>query len=473
MPPTKSRFSKRFATLLAICLPAIAVVGTFAAWIALNSLPSEGQPAHGLFIGGQIPPSDQPLHQWLEHRNRATASEPVVLLDGFHPYQRSFGELGISIDIEYTVEAALAIGREASLLERARMLYHARQGFFDIPLRYTVDTQQANAELHNIAALVRKEPVDAYVNLTAHLRVEDIPGTELAVEATLASITQRVIEGERVIRIHTNSIPADVTIDDITRVDVTKLVSSSETTFSTWGDGRSRSRNIRLAAAAIDGTVLMPGQLFSFNTTVGKRTTANGYVLAPVINGDELEPGVGGGICQVASTLHASVLHAAMLVTERTAHSRPSSYTRLGLDATVSYPSKDLKFVNTLPYPVILHLHFPDKGRLRAEILGGNPVATVSYRYAVLKTKSFVRRIITDASLSSKTSKRKQKGILGYSVVSTVLLDYGDKTDSRTYSSEYRPTPEIFLVAPDYSLAELPDLPSGASGVEALNGMSQ
>ena len=73
----------------------------------------------------------------------------------------------------------------------------------------------------------------------------------------------------------------------------------------------------------------------------------------------------------------------AMRIAERWAHGRPSGYTRMGLDATVSYPSKDLRFVNSLPYPVILHVFVPKTGLVRAEVLGGTPVAKVEYRYGM------------------------------------------------------------------------------------------
>jgi hypothetical protein len=78
----------------------------------------------------------------------------------------------------------------------------------------------------------------------------------------------------------------------------------------------------------------------------------------------------------------------------------------------------------------------------------------------------FVRRIVSVSSLAPGTAKRKQKGIQGYSVVSVVELDFGSRVDKRVYHSEYRPTPEIFWVSPDYDLSALPELPKGAKGIE-------
>jgi len=232
-------------------------------------------------------------------------------------------------------------------------------------------------------------------------------------------------------------------------------------------------RIVAQAARAIDGMVLMPGQEFVFNKVVGERTLTRGYTYAPEIVGDEMQIGVGGGVCQVASTLYAAALHAALDITERWAHARPSSYTKLGLDATVFYGAKDLRFRNTLSYPVLLHVYLPAPGQLRAEVLGGPPIAKVEYRYGVAKTEEFVRRITVKPHLASGRVVRKQKGIKGYSVSSLVRTTYPDgRVVERWYHSEYRPTPEIFWVSPDYDEAKLPELPPGAKGVEGRLGES-
>ena len=270
------------------------------------------------------------------------------------------------------MERALLPGREGTWQQRAQILLRARDGFIDVPVEYNVDLRRAAVGLEPIRATVRRAPVNAHLNLTAHERIADVPGEELDVEATMIELMRAVSDGVDAFEVKTKPVAAQVTLADLDAVDVTKEVASFETKFAVWGVGRARGTNIALAAKTIDGLVLMPGQAFSFNEVVGRRTLERGYVWAPVIVGDELRPGVGGGICQVASTLYASALFGAMQITERWAHGRPSSYTRMGLDATVSYPSKDLRFVNSLPYPVILHVFVPKTGLVRAEVLRRN-----------------------------------------------------------------------------------------------------
>lgn len=114
-----------------------------------------------------------------------------------------------------------------------------------------------------------------------------------------------------------------------------------------------RVHNIKLAAKKLNHTVIEPGETFSFNGVLGKRTEEKGYEEAPILlgNGEEGE-GVGGGICQVSSTLYNAVLQTNMEIVERHRHSEAVPYVPEGKDATVVYNSKDFRFKNTKDYPV-------------------------------------------------------------------------------------------------------------------------
>lgn len=108
-----------------------------------------------------------------------------------------------------------------------------------------------------------------------------------------------------------------------------------------------RLTNIKLAAQLVDYTVLLPLEVFSFNRTVGQPTVERGFQKAPVIIKEELVPGVGGGICQVSTTLYNAVLAANLQVVERFSHSKQVTYVPSGQDATVAYDYMDFKFRNT------------------------------------------------------------------------------------------------------------------------------
>ncbi|MBO8158218.1 VanW family protein [Thermosyntropha sp.] len=122
-----------------------------------------------------------------------------------------------------------------------------------------------------------------------------------------------------------------------------------------------RTDNINLACQKINGQVLYPGQIFSFNQIVGERTPAAGFKKAPVFAGKKVLPGIGGGICQVSSTLYNAVLDIQLKVIERHPHSMKVSYVPYDKDATVSYGIQDFKFCNTRNHPIQILAQVLDK----------------------------------------------------------------------------------------------------------------
>ena len=115
-----------------------------------------------------------------------------------------------------------------------------------------------------------------------------------------------------------------------------------------------RAINVNLAAARMNGAVVQPGAVFSYSNQILPRTPENGYVVAPVYSGGKVSTGVGGGICQVSSTLYACMLTVGLPATERHAHSLPVHYLPAGMDATISGTTLDLKFVNIYNKPLMI-----------------------------------------------------------------------------------------------------------------------
>ncbi|MGE7781554.1 VanW family protein [Peribacillus sp. NPDC097264] len=132
-------------------------------------------------------------------------------------------------------------------------------------------------------------------------------------------------------------------------------------------NNKSRSHNISLAAKAIDNHVVFPNETFSFNQVVGKRTKDKGYMSAPIIVRGELSEGVGGGICQVSSTLYNAVDRAGLRIDQRYSHSRRVPYVPPGRDATVSWYGPDFRFQNKYNQPILI----------RAKRYGGSMIVTL------------------------------------------------------------------------------------------------
>ena len=136
-----------------------------------------------------------------------------------------------------------------------------------------------------------------------------------------------------------------------------------------YTDNENRNENLRLACEKLNGLILQPGQTLSYNETLGKRTREAGYLPAPAYSGTELVDEVGGGICQVSSTLYLSSLFAELTVVERRNHGFPASYIPLGLDATVNWGTTDLKLRNDYDLPVKILAEVSD-GFVKIRIMG-------------------------------------------------------------------------------------------------------
>lgn len=143
--------------------------------------------------------------------------------------------------------------------------------------------------------------------------------------------------------IHTNEIGEEAFPD---------LLSSFSTKFDETN--KSRSKNLKIAMEKLDGTVVMPGEVFSYNQTLGKRTAEQGYEYANGFAGGQVVPMLAGGICQISSTLYDAVLYANLNIVERHNHSFQATYVEPGKDATVVYGSLDFKFENTRNYPIMI-----------------------------------------------------------------------------------------------------------------------
>lgn len=155
------------------------------------------------------------------------------------------------------------------------------------------------------------------------------------------------------------------------------------------GGTAARISNVKLAAAAFNGTVLNSGDVFSYNETVGQRTAAKGYKPAPAYIRGETVDEIGGGVCQPSSTLYLACLRANLEITERYAHRYVPSYIGKGMDATVSWGGPDYKFTNNTDYPIKIETVY-EKGYLTVRLLGTNVDGTyVKMTYEELSSTPF------------------------------------------------------------------------------------
>jgi hypothetical protein len=452
----------RFRLAAGLSIASVAL-GALAGYAYAAVLPADGA-LPGLVVAGGIKTTDEPLGSWLERRRQALLDREAYLAtpDGYE--RTTLGGLGIELDVAETLRRVRDHSGQGSLGARLHRAHQARLGLAELDAAWSFDPVRAKSVLERLAPAVRREPIDARLDLVEHRRIDDHPGGELDIEATLNAIAVGGREELAVFPVNIRPIPAQVTSKMLLDIDVTKVLSSFETQF---GARSGRARNIARAAELLNGTVIGPGQTISFNQIVGPRKIERGFTWAPEIVNDEMEQGIGGGTCQVASTVHAASVYGALDVVQRRSHSRPSGYAPLGLDATVIYGEVDLKLKNPYDTPLLVHAYLPVPNRLKVELLGREAPGQVEHVYAVIKSEDFYRRITSKPGLEFGKSVKRQKGIRGYDVVSVVQLKLPDgSVQKRQYYSKYYPVPEVFWVGPGVAPETLGQLPQGAKYVE-------
>jgi vancomycin resistance protein YoaR len=159
---------------------------------------------------------------------------------------------------------------------------------------------------------------------------------------------------------------------EVTTEDLDGMLFRDELAVSTTqvGGNSNRVNNVRLSAAAINETIVNPGEIFSYNATVGPRTAERGYREAGAYVGNLLVTEIGGGICQTSSTTYLSVLKADLEVVERQPHNMTVGYLPLGSDATVNWGTIDLKFRNNTEYPIRIEADVSNSLVLTVRLVG-------------------------------------------------------------------------------------------------------
>jgi len=322
------------------------------AWI----LPRDSQtiPAgitvNGEPIGGMTP--DQAILYLFKKNSGVLIDRELVLKDGEKEWLLKTKDFDFRYDYEKTIDAVLAgIQWNKSSVKILNIIkLQARNS--NILLEVSWDHKKLNSFLNSINEDIMIPAQDARLNYYngSIFTEKEQPGKEIDSILTTARIVQSIQFDEiKPINILTKDTLPRVTSKDLEQIDcaltvfVTKLNSDNN-----------RTDNIVLASQLLDGTIIMPSKIFSFNNEIGERSTANGFKYAPVIMGGAIRQDVGGGICQVATTLYNASLLAGLEIVERSPHSIPVKYAPQGKDATVFYGLIDLKFKNNLLNPIII-----------------------------------------------------------------------------------------------------------------------
>ncbi len=377
----------------------------------------------------------------------------------------TLAELGVEADVDRAVAIVEATGRDADLVARARLAAMAHRGEIDVPLSFRVRSDMLDRAVRITKVACDTPPIEARLDLDRRAVIPETDGTYLDLAGTQAALLG--LARDRVqtsTQIALQSYKPAVSQTKLAAMDISRTLGTYETRFGRGGRQASRARNIEVASSRLNGLVLQPGAVVSFNQLVGARTAENGFLRAGEIFRGEMIEGVGGGTCQVASTLHAAVMFAGLDVVERLPHSRPSAYIPMGLDATVVFPAVDFKFRNPFAFPVALHAKI-GASMLMVEVLGAEKPVTVSFSQTVVGSRPYKRKVVEDQTV--ETPVTKQKGLKGYTIrrARTLAFATGERR-IETSLDTYPPTIEIFRVPPGFDPTELPPLPDGEEGTD-------
>lgn len=285
-------------------------------------------------------------------------------------------DVGGRFDIDEAVDAALLIGEKTTLWEQ--IIQADRHYNTDISPAFLFSESTLNAQLKQIASVINHPSENARAEMTDKgvitLAVREKKGITLDVAATKAALLKNGIESLRSGGSATLVIREEM--PRVTSADLGKmgtLLSSFTTDYSS--STSERRHNVELAASKINGTILAPGEEFSYNRIVGPREAKQGWQNALMFQDGEVVPGMGGGVCQVSSTLYNAVLQANLTVKERQNHSIKVHYVSPGRDATVVYGALDFRFVNSTPAPILLLSRIRHR-ELTLNIYGAKPATT-------------------------------------------------------------------------------------------------
>jgi len=377
-------------------------------------------------------------------------------------------EAGISVDVDSTLQQAMdySVHNAPKNAEEAPVM--------DFTMVYTVNDETLAASLNRDSSywitpardaayvLKTEKDEDGLTTSAEPVKQEGIPGSEVEV----ASLAQKIKEMVALQAFGLIEAPVKTTQPVLLAADLPEIsvIGTYSTQFSTSTDARMY--NIWKISSILNGQSIAAGDTISVNDVVGPRTEEGGWAMAPGIENGVYKDQAGGGICQVSSTLYIAALKAELKIVERTHHTIPSTYVPLGLDATISTDSPDLKLENNTEYPILLGINcdVPDRS-VEVKLYGYKPRDyTLRFESVIVTTvPAPADEYIANPEVPAGPAVQKMPPHDGYTVdVYKIWYDQdGNETDrKRIYSDTYKPLSAKF----EYNPTTPPNLTSPTSG---------
>lgn len=352
----------------------------------------------------------------------------------------TFEELGVSADAAAIAQRAFEIGRSGDLRQRDLLIRNLDTSKEAVQLDTAFDEKQLKTVLEELANEIKVEPVDAVLSFndgTFSVTPEQ-NGLALDQEKAMADIQKALQDGQDGVKIE---LPVKEEKPKMTKELLSTIqdkIGSGSTYYSTSNYGREQ--NLIVGASKLNGMIVMPDEEVSFNSTVAPITAENGYHAANVIVGDEYVLDLGGGLCQVSTTLYNAVIRAELEVLERDCHAFPSDYVQMGLDAAVAQGYIDFRFKNTTGYPIYIAM-WCGGGEIGAAIYGKethDPSRTLSFDYEITSVIEKPKAVEEyDPTLKPGERVVKSEGHTGYTVDTYKTVTENGVSTTEWFSTSY------------------------------------
>ena len=306
---------------------------------------------YGINIGGLS--KEEAINILKEDLPKVIMDKKLKVIVGDKELELNYESLNPTYNIEKVAEEALAYGKDKGVFAKNSLINGKKEISIDADIIYDEEAL-INFE-DRVVQEVSIEGKNASISIDSG-NISVIP-EESGKSIDKEELHNKLIENingdpnhEVEITLELKEQDAKIKAEDLNKI--TGKISSYSSNYSNTGDGRVK--NMEIAAGVINGTIVMPGEEFSYNALIGDTTPEKGYEKANTYVGNEIVPDYGGGICQVSTTLYRAVMSANIRSTERMNHSLTVSYSEPGLDATVANPYVDYKFVNTYDFPIYI-----------------------------------------------------------------------------------------------------------------------
>lgn len=421
--------------------------------LAVSSRAKANDPAPLIWLGDtrlSQRPTTAEVDTWLEQYLAADVTLRVQTATGEREWVKSRAALSPRVDRAHLDSLLTQAFDENSPMRIANAKRVTAPGQapapIKLPIPVEIDLPALAPLLIEMEAFGTRAAAEARFDLESGTVRGGTPGARFNDVFTAERILQGLQTSASVVDASLSAIAPTRGASEIATVQAPDLLTTFETHYNPSKEAQDRAFNLKVAASKIDGYVLMPGEEFDFNKVVGERSEANGFRVATVISAGELVDGVGGGTCQIAGTLHAAVFFAGLPITERSPHTRPSYYIKLGLDAVVAYGSLNLKFTNNRPTPIVIGYKV-ERGTARVELRGVGTSNAVTFLRKLQTIVSFDVREESNANIPAGTRVLTQRGVPGFVVDRTRIFYNPDGTQRREGSVDrYPATTEIWQV---------------------------